>query len=83
MESYALSVDNKNFASMANCCYIAAGVLLVHIWILKAMERAGVVPDGGSRASEERMKDVTSTLMKLMARLEEVAPKMEIAAMWL
>ncbi|KAH8080269.1 fungal-specific transcription factor domain-containing protein [Cristinia sonorae] len=83
VESYAHHVMNKNIASLANCCYIAAGVLLVHLWILKAMERENVMPEGGKTALDERMKDVTGTLEKLMARLEEIAPKLEVAAMWL
>ncbi|TCD69801.1 hypothetical protein EIP91_006114 [Steccherinum ochraceum] len=83
VEGYAQNYTQQNFASMANCCYIGAGVLLVHLWVLKAMERSGDVPEGGKAASEERMKDVTTTLKKLMERLEAIAPKMEVAAMWL
>ena len=83
VEDYAHNVDNKNFASMANCCYIAAGVLLVHIWLLKGMERAGVVPESGKRALEERKNDVATTLQKLMDLLELVAQKMEVGRMWL
>ncbi|CAL1706909.1 unnamed protein product [Somion occarium] len=74
-----------NMTSLANSCYISAGVLLVHIWLVRAIQKAE-----GPRMSDERrqvftsrMNDLMDNLSKLMARLEEISSSFEIARQWL
>ena len=71
--------------SLANSSYISAGALLVHVWLVRAMEKAE-----GPRVSEERrqffttrMNDLMEHLQILITRLEEISSGFEIAREWL
>ena len=74
-----------NMTSLANSSYISAGALLVHVWLVRAMEKAE-----GPRVSEERrqffttrMNDLMEHLQILITRLEEISSGFEIAREWL
>ncbi|KAI0076108.1 hypothetical protein K474DRAFT_1772732 [Panus rudis PR-1116 ss-1] len=85
METNAKKQRVTNMTSTANACYICAGVLLVHVWILRSMEKAEGPRTSPERKQmfAERMVDLMDSLQKLMDRLEEIAPSMEIARDWL
>ena len=84
LEQHTLYAKMKNFASMANACYICAGVLLVHIWLMKAVDKLEIAEhEGIKRASRERMSESMTSLQKLMDRLEYVSTRMEISGIWL
>ncbi|KAI0789145.1 fungal-specific transcription factor domain-containing protein [Abortiporus biennis] len=83
LDQHALTAKMKNFASMANSCYICAGVLLVNIWLMKALKKTKGGPEEMKQASEQRMADSTNMLTRLMARLEEISVRMEVAGLWL
>lgn len=84
MEQHTKYAKMKNFASMANACYVCAGVLLVHLWLMKALEKGeGADNEDIRRVSGERMEESTKNLQRLMDRLEYIAARMEIAGIWL
>lgn len=84
LEEHTEHAKMKNFASMMNASYVCAGVLLVHIWLMKALEKSE--PKDNEvirRVSSERMSDSMSVLQRLMDRLEYISHRMEIAGIWL